>query len=81
VAHNGSATSASAEFLQAVGPEYAVISVGTRNPFQHPRQEVLERLAALRVLAYRTDVNGAVSFFLDGAKVTPLLPASSQRSR
>ena len=79
VAHNGSATSTSAEFLQAVGPEYAVISVGARNQFRHPRQEVLERLAAQRVLTYRTDVNGAASFFLDGAKVTPFLPASGQR--
>jgi competence protein ComEC len=79
VAHNGSATSTSAEFLEAIGPEYAVISVGARNQFRHPRQEVLERLAAQRVLTYRTDVNGAASFFLDGAKVTPFLPASGQR--
>jgi beta-lactamase superfamily II metal-dependent hydrolase len=53
--------------------------VGARNQFRHPRQEVLERLAAQRVLTYRTDVNGAASFFLDGAKITPFLPASGQR--
>ena len=79
VAHNGSATSTSAEFLNAVRPEYAVISVGARNPFRHPRQEVLERLAGQGVRTYRTDMNGLSTFLLDGKKVTPFLPASSRR--
>src|SRR6185369_6146129 len=75
VAHNGSATSTSAEFLDAARPQYAVISVGARNQFRHPRQEVLERLAERQVRTYRTDVTGTATFLLDGAKVTPVLPA------
>ena len=74
VAHNGSMTATSSEFLRSVDPRYAVISVGARNQFRHPRPEILERLAAEQVRTYRTDVNGAVTFLLDGAQVIPILP-------
>jgi competence protein ComEC len=74
VAHNGSATSTSAEFLAAVQPQYAVISVGARNQFRHPRPEVLQRLEEQRVQTYRTDANGATSFLLDGVTVRAVLP-------
>src|SRR5579863_7323437 len=71
VAHNGSASSTSAQFLAAVRPDFAVISVGARNPFRHPRAEVLNRLQTYRIATYRTDQSGAVTFYLDGVKVTP----------
>jgi len=71
VAHNGSASSTSPALLAAVRPEFAVISVGARNPFRHPRPEVLNRLQMHRIATYRTDQSGAVTFYLDGAKVTP----------
>src|SRR5208282_2658915 len=45
VAHHGSSTSTIPELLAAVHPRFAVISVGTRNVYGHPRQEVLDRLA------------------------------------
>ena len=70
VAHNGSTTSTTPELLAAVRPRYAVISVGFRNPFHHPRPEVLDRLQSLHVATYRTDLNGAVTFYLDGTSVT-----------
>jgi competence protein ComEC len=47
-----------------------VISVGARNVYGHPRREVLERLQAAGVKTYRTDEEGAVSFYLDGKSVT-----------
>jgi competence protein ComEC len=71
VAHNGSASSTSSELLAAVRPTFAVISVGARNPFHHPRVEVLQRLQASRVKTYRTDLQGAVTFYLDGEKIIP----------
>ena len=71
VAHNGSASSTSPALLAAVRPQFAVISVGARNPFRHPRPEVLNRLQMHRIATYRTDQSGAVTFYLDGAKVTP----------
>jgi len=70
VAHHGSATSSIPELLQAVHPEYAVISVGNRNLYGHPRWEVLDRLGKAGVRTYRTDMDGATSFFLDGTGVT-----------
>lgn len=69
VAHHGSATSTTPELLAAVQPRFAVISVGAHNSFGHPRLQVLERLQESRVLTYRTDFFGAVTFLLDGKKV------------
>jgi competence protein ComEC len=69
VAHHGSNTSTTPELLRAVQPRFAVISAGYRNPFKHPRLEVLERLQAAHVRTFRTDTLGAVTFLLDGKNV------------
>ena len=74
VAHHGSASGTSADLLSTVRPHYAVISVGARNVYGHPRREVLGRLQDAGVLTYRTDEDGAVSFYLDGKTVTPDIP-------
>jgi competence protein ComEC len=71
VAHHGSASGTSADLLATVRPGFAVISVGARNVYGHPRREVLERLQQAGVKTYRTDMEGAVSFYLDGKSVTP----------
>ena len=71
VAHHGSATSTSADLLAVVRPRYAVISVGARNVYGHPRRAVLSRLERAGVATFRTDEEGAVSFYLDGQSVTP----------
>jgi competence protein ComEC len=73
VAHHGSASGTSAELLATVHPKYAVISVGARNGYGHPRREVLERLQRAGVKTYRTDEEGAVSFYLDGRSATPVV--------
>jgi competence protein ComEC len=69
VAHHGSATSTTPELLNAVHPQFAVISAGYHNSFGHPRQVVLDRLQAAQVRTYRTDLQGAVTFLLDGKSV------------
>lgn len=66
VAHHGSKTSSSAEFLRAVNPSCAVICVGYGNNFGHPRAEVLERLESLPTKIYRTDRDGLIKFRTDG---------------
>ena len=66
VGHHGSRTSTSAEFVRAVAPEWAVISVGAENRFGHPNPEPLAELARRNVKLYRTDENGAVVFYTDG---------------
>ena len=53
VAHHGSASGTSADLLATVHPRYAVISVGARNVYGHPRREVLERLQQAGVKTYR----------------------------
>jgi competence protein ComEC len=75
VGHHGSSTSTTPEILNAARPKFAVISVGYRTSFGFPRQDVLTRLAASGVHVYRTDIDGAVTFYLDGHSVTPSLAA------
>jgi competence protein ComEC len=74
VGHHGSATSTTPEILQSVKPLYAVISVGSHNSFGLPKADVLSRLQASGAHLYRTDLDGAVTFYLDGRSVTPSLP-------
>lgn len=64
VGHHGSRTSTNPDFLAAVAPRDAVISVGRHNTFGHPRAEVLERLEAAHVRTFRTDREGAETFLL-----------------
>ena len=73
VGHHGSATSTSPELLAAVHPKFAVISVGRQNSYGHPRYEVLQRLATSAVTVYRTDVDGLVTFYMDGKLTSPAL--------
>jgi len=71
VAHHGSRTSTSQQFLAAVYPEVAVISVGPDNTFGHPSPEVVERLID-RVgedNVYRTDEDGTIEFITDGERL------------
>jgi competence protein ComEC len=71
VGHHGSRTSTTAPFLAAVAPACAVVSVGARNLYGHPRLEVLEELQTTRARTYRTDTLGLSTFYLDGRSVTP----------
>ena len=64
VGHHGSRPSTSPEFLDAVAPQDAVISVGTGNTFGHPRPEVIARLAQARARVFRTDQFGLTTFLL-----------------
>ncbi|HEU5400639.1 MAG TPA: ComEC/Rec2 family competence protein, partial [Terriglobales bacterium] len=74
IAHHGSANATSEEFLAAVHPSFAMISVGRHNSFKHPRPQTLVKLASAHVRTYRTDLFGATRFDLDagGVRVTPL---------
>jgi len=70
VGHHGSRTSTIPELLDVLQPRFALISVGARNTLGHPTKEVLGRLSDLRVATYRTDLDGATTFYLDGTRVT-----------
>ena len=71
VGHHGSITSTRPEFLTRVAPQWAVISSGLHNRYGHPRQEVLAELQAAHIRTYRTDINGATCFVLDGKTTAP----------
>ncbi|MBA7619792.1 hypothetical protein ES703_27133 [subsurface metagenome] len=71
VAHNGSATSTTPEFLAVASPQLAVISVGEDNPFGHPSHEVIDRLEEKLSPEniYRTDKHGTIEFITDGKRL------------
>lgn len=49
IAHHGSKTSSSEEFLKGVSPKIALIGVGEHNNFGHPNNEVIEALRQIRM--------------------------------
>lgn len=71
VGHHGSANATTAELVSSARPGFAVISVGSSNSFGLPRPEILKRLQESGTQVYRTDLDGAVTFYLDGHSVTP----------
>jgi len=65
VAHHGSKTSTCLEFLEAVSPELAVITVG-ENRWGHPNQEVLENLQQFNIEIFITRELGDIKIISDG---------------
>jgi len=80
VGHHGSKTSSSEEFIDAVCPKYAVISVGKYNNFGHPSPEVLELLKNKEITILRTDEKGAISFKIEKGKNGQAFRISTQSS-
>ena len=68
VAHHGSKTSSTKEFLQLVKPEISLIGVGENNTFGHPSNNTLENLKSIGSDIFRTDCNGEISIYTDGKK-------------
>lgn len=69
VAHHGSKTSTSEEFLKKVSPVVAVIEVGNNN-YGHPASEVLRRLADFGIRILITKENGDIIVTSDGHSLT-----------
>jgi competence protein ComEC len=72
VGHHGSITSSGEEFIEAVKPQYAAISVGALNKFDHPSMEVIERYRTSGTTVSRTDEQGALVYETDGVTVKAL---------
>ncbi len=68
--HHGSISSTSEEFIAAVNPEYAVISVGKANDYNHPHKEVIKRLNQYGIEILRTDESGTIVFFTNGESLS-----------
>jgi competence protein ComEC len=69
VAHHGSRTSTSPEFLALVRPRVALVSVGAGNSYGHPSPEVVWRMRAAGAEVLRTDAEGAIVVRTDGRRV------------
>jgi len=70
VAHHGSRDSSTQNYLNAVAPSYAVISLGAKNTYGHPHAEAMTRLNGTNAVIYRTDLNGTIIFTTDGIEIT-----------
>ncbi len=68
VAHHGSKYASSADFLNRVKPEFAIISCGAWNRYGHPSQSVLDRLRSANpsIKLYRTDLHGEITLTTRG---------------
>lgn len=77
VGHHGSSTSSSAEFLDAVHPRVALVSVGVGNSYGHPSPDVMRDLAARGATVLRTDQLGTIVVRTDGRALQ--IEAASRR--
>ena len=68
VAHHGSKSSSTKEFLLAVNPKIALIGVGKNNNFGHPNDGVIQRLSDINCKIYRTDKDGEIIIKNNGKK-------------
>jgi competence protein ComEC len=66
VAHHGSKTSSTIEFLERVKPLHAVISAAKPSPFGHPHPEALARLRTTNARIWQTSECGAITISTDG---------------
>jgi competence protein ComEC len=72
VAHHGSYSSTSQQFLAEVTPQYAVIFCAADNDYGYPHDEVLERLASVGAEVLRTDQSGTIVLQSDGGSLNRL---------
>ncbi|MEG1292552.1 MAG: ComEC/Rec2 family competence protein, partial [Lachnospiraceae bacterium] len=70
LAHHGSDTANTKEFLQAVQPKSVVISCGEGNSYGHPRAAVLNELRGMGAAVYRTDEQGTIVAYSNGKDIT-----------
>ena len=66
VGHHGSNTSSGKTFINYIKPIYSIISVGKKNRFGHPKEEVLDTLKNTKI--YRTDYNGSIQILINKSK-------------
>lgn len=67
--HHGSSTSSTEEFLEAVSPDFGIISCGVDNKYGHPHRETLSKIKKYDIKTYRTDEQGEIKLVSDGKTV------------
>lgn len=79
VSHHGSRTGTEEKLLLKLQPQYAMISCGINNRYNHPHEEVLTALATCEVPYKRTDLQGAIWVNSDGEKMALYTQIQSER--
>ncbi|HEY3135580.1 MAG TPA: ComEC/Rec2 family competence protein [Blastocatellia bacterium] len=77
VPHHGSRTSSTEAFVNAVNPQYAIISVGERSRFGHPHPIVVDRYISQGARLFQTGRDGTVTAETDGS----VIAVSTYRSK
>lgn len=67
--HHGSKTSSGDDFLNAVRPRVAVVSVGAGNTYGLPSKSVMENYARRGMFVLRTDELGSIVISTDGHRI------------
>ncbi|MBP3447625.1 MAG: MBL fold metallo-hydrolase [Clostridia bacterium] len=69
IGHHGSKSSTSKKFLDAVAPQYAIITTG-ENDYGHPHKRVTDLLNAKGINVYRSDLHGDILVITDGKSLS-----------
>ena len=64
IGHHGSKNATTNEFIDAIKPQYALISCGLNNIYNHPNKETIEKLNNQNVKIYRTDQLGTIKVII-----------------
>lgn len=78
--HHGSRTSSTEAYLDAVQPEWMLISCGMGNTYKHPHPETLEKAEDRGIQVFRTDLEGRISIIFDDYAWTRRIFAPKLRS-
>lgn len=69
IGHHGSDTSSSDAFLDAVSPEYGLLSTAIGNKHDHPIGEIMDKYEKRGIEIYRTDQSGTVTLIVTATDV------------
>ena len=78
IPHHGSKYATSADFIQRVKPQFAIISCGEWNRYGHPSQPVLDRLRAANAKLFRTDLHGEITITTRGREDDQVVKAAKE---
>lgn len=81
VGHHGSTSSTTKAFLEAVNPDFGVISSKKGNSYGHPHEEIIERLEEANVTYYSTQDVGTIIAVTDGQTINWTTEGSSRYSK
>lgn len=69
VAHYGSNTSTTDQFLEKIKPNHAIISVNSDNKYGYPNKAVIDKLTNSNAKIHRTDEKGTIVFTSNGTEL------------